>query len=388
MSAREPRASVIVKSSRAGRVLSGYPWIAREDVKQVVGKHEAGEIVAVTTEDGRSLGTATYNPEARFALRFLDRAVRGIDREWFVERLLAARGRRRFSDTNSWRVLFAEADGVPGLIVDRFDGWLVVQVRSLGMEKMKDLWLPALISCEAPKGILERSDMEGRQEEGMGDRVEVLYGEVPERIEVVEGGISYICPTRGGLKTGFYVDQRDCRLKLRSLVGPGDSVLDVCCYTGGFALNAARAGAEATGIDILPEAVELARENAALNSLNANFVEANAFEWLETADGMYDTILLDPPAIAKTSAERDALKSAVYKLSHLAIPRLRAGGRLVVFSCSYQLGVEALLETVRGAANSHGRLLYVDEVTLQPTDHPYLAQFPESLYLKGVWCRL
>lgn len=388
MSAREPRASVIVKSSRAGRVLSGYPWIAREDVKQVVGKHEPGDIVAVTTEDGRALGTATYNTEARFALRFLDRAVREIDTEWFVERLLAARARRRVTDTNSWRILFAEADGVPGLIVDRFDGWLVVQVRSLGMERLKDLWLPALISCEAPKGILERSDMEGRQEEGMGDLVEVLYGEVPDRIEVVEGDISYICPTRGGLKTGFYVDQRDCRLKLRGLVGPGERVLDVCCYTGGFALNAAKAGAEATGIDILPEAVELARENASLNHLDAEFIEANAFQWLETADGVYDTILLDPPAIAKTSAERDALKSAVYKLAHLAIPRLHSGGRLVVFSCSYQLGVEALLETVRGAANSHGRPLYVDDVTLQPTDHPYLAQFPESLYLKGVWCRL
>lgn len=388
MSAREPRASVIVKSSRAGRVLSGYPWIAREDVKQLVGKHEAGEIVAVTTEDGRPLGTATYNPDARFALRFLDRAVRTIDKEWFIERLFAARARRRVTDTNSWRILFAEADGVPGLIVDRFDGWLVVQVRSLGMERLKGLWLPALISCEAPKGILERSDMEGRQEEGMGDCVEVLYGEIPDRIEVVEGGISYICPTRGGLKTGFYVDQRDCRLKLRGLVGQGDRVLDVCCYTGGFALNAAKAGADATGIDILPEAVELARENAVLNQLDAKFVEANAFEWLETADGRYDTILLDPPAIAKTSAEKDALKSAVYKLAHLAIPRLRCGGMLVVFSCSYQLGVEALLETVRGAANSHGRPLYVDDVTLQPTDHPYLAQFPESLYLKGVWCRL
>lgn len=388
MPAREPRATVVVKNSRAGRVLSGYPWIASEDVRQVVGKCEAGDLVAVSTEDSRALGTATYNPQARFALRILDRTVCPIDEAWFRNRFEAAKARRRITDTNAWRVLFAEADGVPGLIVDRFDRWLVVQVRSLGMDRLRDLWLPALIASENPAGILERSDMEGRQEEGLDERIEVLHGEVPEHVEVLEGGIAYQSPTRSGLKTGFYCDQRDCRLKLRALTQPGERVLDICCYTGGFALNAARAGGEATGVDILPEAVELARANAARNSLTVEFIQANGFEWLEGATGEYDTILLDPPAIAKTSAEKDSLKSAVFKLAHLAIPRLKPGGRLVTFSCSYQLGVEALAETVRGAANAHGRPMIVDDFTLQPVDHPYLAQFPESLYLKGVWARL
>lgn len=388
MPAREPRATVVVKNSRAGRVLSGYPWIAGEDIRQVVGKCEPGDVVAVTTEDSRALGSATYNPRSRFALRILDRTVRSIDEAWFLDRFEAAKARRRITDTNAWRVLFAEADGVPGLIVDRFDRWLVVQVRSLGMDRLRDLWLPALIACEKPDGVLERSDMEGRQEEGLGERIEVLHGDVPEHIDVLEGGIAYRSPTRSGLKTGFYCDQRDCRLKLRQLTQPGERVLDVCCYTGGFALNAAKAGAAATGIDILPEAIELARENASRNLLSVEFVEANGFEWLEGADGEFDTILLDPPAIAKTAAEKDSLKSAVFKLAHLAIPRLKPGGRLVTFSCSYQLGVETLAETVRGAANAHGRPMIIDDFTLQPVDHPYLAQFPESLYLKGVWARL
>lgn len=385
---REAKNSVIIKSSRIGRLLSGYPWVAKDDIIQVVGKVEPGDLVAVLGNDGRAAGIATYNPASRFALRILERQVQPITIEWFRKKFEAARLRRSVEDTNSQRIVFGEADGVPGLIVDRFDRWLIVQVRSLGMEKLKDLWLPALIDTEKPEGILERSDMEGRAEEGMESVVEVLHGNVPDTIEVVESGLRFACPTRSGLKTGFYLDQRDCRRKLANLVSTGDRVLDVCCYTGGFALYAAKSGATATGIDILPEAITLARENVTTNNLETTFIEANAFDWLATDEGEYDTILLDPPAIAKTGAEKDSLKSAVFKLCDLAIPRLAPGGRLIVFSCSYQLGVEALLETIRGAANSHGRLLIVDDMTLQPSDHPYLAQFPESLYLKGVWTRI
>jgi len=384
---REAKATVVVKNARAGRLLAGYPWVAADDVLQVIGKHEPGDLVAVTAQDSRSIGVATFNPNARFAVRILDRKVQPISKAWFQNRLQEAAQRRNTEDTNSERLLFAEADGVPGLIVDRFDRWLIVQVRSLGMDRLRDLWLPALAELSGIEGVLERSDMEGRAEEGLESRVEVLHGSVPDVIEVVESGLTFQCPTRSGLKTGFYLDQREARRKLAELTRKGDRVLDVCCYTGGFALYAAQAGAEATGIDILPEAVELARANALRNGLSASFIEANGFDWLAQDTGEYDTILLDPPAIAKTGAEKDSLKSAVYKLCDLALPRLREGGRLVVFSCSYQLGVEGLLETVRGAANTHGRPLFCEGITLQPSDHPYLTQFPESLYLKGVWCR-
>lgn len=384
---REANATVVIKSSRLGRLATGYPWVARDDIVEVVGKVEPGGLVAVVGQDGRSAGIATYTPEGRFALRILDRTVRPITIDWFRERIQTASNSRDVRDTNSVRVLFGEADGVPGLIVDRFDNTLIVQVRSIGMDRLRDLWLPALTEIEGVTGILERSDMEGRTEEGMTSKVEVLHGNVPDEIEVIETELRFACPTRSGLKTGFYLDQRDARRKLSGLVHPGEKVLDVCCYSGGFTLYAARAGAGATGIDILPEAITLAKRNAERNGLNARFIEANAFDWLTKDTGEYDTILLDPPAIAKTGAEKDSLKSAVFKLTDLALPRLRSGGRIVVFSCSYQLGVETLLETVRAAANAHNRGLIVDDITLQPSDHPYLAQFPESLYLKGVWCR-
>lgn len=381
----EPRASVVIKTARVSRLLSGYPWVAKEDVVEVVGKVEPGGLVAVQGQDGRSAGVASYNPQGRFALRILDRTVQPITKEWFRNRLRDARTRRRVEGTNSERVLFAEADGVPGLIVDRFDRWLIVQVRSLGMEVLKPAWLPALVEELNPAGILERSDMEGRAEEGMEPVIVTLHGSVPESIEVIESGLKFRSPTGTGLKTGFYLDQRDARRKLAAR--PGERVLDVCCYTGGFTLYAAHSGAQATGVDILPEAVALARENARANELAASFVEANAFEWLAASTAEFDTIILDPPAIAKVGAERDSLRSAIYKLSDLALPRLAPGGRLIAFSCSYQMGIEGLIDVVRSAAVTHRRPLLVDDITLQPTDHPYLAHFPESLYLKGVWCR-
>lgn len=388
MARREPGATAIVKASRAAKVLAGYPWIAAADIVEVVGRVSAGDVVAVSTPEGRSLGIASYNPHGRIGLRILDPEVQTIDVDFFVRRFREAEARRRVSETNSWRVAFAEADGLPGLIVDRYDQWLVVQVRSLGMDSLRDLWLPALIEVEKPLGILERSDMEGREEEGLDRRVEVLHGEVPDRIEVVESALRFICPTQTGLKTGFYLDQRDCRRKLAGLVRRGDRVLDVCCYSGGFALYATSSGARAVGVDILPEAVALARENAALNRLEAEFIEANAFDWLEANRDEYDFILLDPPAIAKTGAERESLRTAVFRLCDLAIPRLRRGGGLAVFSCSFQMSAESLTDTVRSAANHHGRRLLVDDIALQPSDHPYLAQFPESLYLKGLWGRV
>ncbi len=427
----EPRATAVIKPSRAKKLRNGYPWVLRDEVVEIVGKVEPGELVAVVSPDQPAVGIGFWNPVSRFAVRMLDLRARSIDQPFFAGRFTQARARRvglsvvggapghdasqapRVNDSvcdspsaferansvepvmhrapafasNSHRVVFAEADGLPGLIVDRYADWLIVQVRSAGMHRYRDLWLPALIESENPKGILERSDMEGLAEEGLEPSVRTLFGEVPDEIEVVENGLSFICPTRSGLKTGFYLDQRDARKKLAELVCPGDRVLDACCYSGGFALFAAKAGATVTGVDILPEAIELANRNAK-GVQGATFTCANVFEWLAEATETFHTILLDPPAIAKTGEERDSLKGAIHRLTTLALPRLVFGGRLVVFSCSYQLGVEALMEVVKSAINDQGRRCFVEDITLQPADHPYLAQFPESLYLKGIWLRV
>ncbi|MEQ1824018.1 MAG: class I SAM-dependent rRNA methyltransferase [Fimbriimonadaceae bacterium] len=384
----EPRATAVIKPSRTKKLRNGYPWVLRDEVVEVVGKVEPGELITVVSPDQPAVGIGFWNPASRFAVRILDLRAQAINQEFFAERFLRAKARRScITGTNSHRVVFAEADGLPGLIIDRYAEWLIVQVRSAGMHRYRDLWMPALIESERPKGILERSDMEGLAEEGLEPSVKLLFGDVPEEIEVIENGHTFICPTRSGLKTGFYLDQREARKKLSDLVRPGERVLDACCYSGGFTIFAGTAGAEATGVDILPEAIELANRNA-LGAPGAKFVCANVFDWLAQAKESFDTIILDPPAIAKTGDERDSLKGAIHKLTTLALPRLVFGGRLVVFSCSYQLGVEALLDVVRSAINDQGRRCYVDDITLQPADHPYLAHFPESLYLKGIWLRV
>ncbi|HXH62242.1 MAG TPA: methyltransferase domain-containing protein, partial [Fimbriimonadaceae bacterium] len=192
-----------------------------------------------------------------------------------------------------------------------------------------------------------------------------------------------------GFKTGFYLDQRNTRRELGRRVLPGQTVLDCFCYSGGFSLHAARSGAQTTGIDIRPEAVDLAQRNAKANGVGSEFHEANAFDWLESGPKeSFDWIVLDPPAIAKTEAKRDSLKWAIWKLVHRSVPLLKPGGRIIACSCSYQLDRKELVETARLAAGDRGVRMYLEGVTLQDLDHPAPVQFPEGLYLKCAWLRI
>jgi 23S rRNA (cytosine1962-C5)-methyltransferase len=289
------------------------------------------------------------------------------------------------------RLLFSESDGLPGLIVDQYADYLVVQVRTLGMERLKELWLPLLIERLEPKGILERSEMTSRAEEGLDPFAGVLHGDAPELIEIEESGLVFLVPTDAGRKTGFYLDQRENRRRLAQLVQPGERVLDLFCYTGAFALYTARAGAHAIGVDILPDAIDLAEVHARRNRLEAHWIVENAFDWLPQAaeqGAQFDWIVIDPPAIAKRQEQKDSLRWAVWKLVYHALPLLAEGGRLVICSCSYQLSLTEMLDAVRLAATDRTIPLFVEAVSFQAPDHPYLLQFPESLYLKCVWARV
>jgi 23S rRNA (cytosine1962-C5)-methyltransferase len=238
---------------------------------------------------------------------------------------------------------------------------LVVQVRSMGMERMKPLWLPALIETTRPKSVFERSEMAGREEEGLGPMAGQLHGETPHEVEIEETGLRYLVSATGGLKTGFYLDQRATRRELERRVKPGQRVLDAFCY----------------------------RRTAELNGATCEFEQANVFDWLEREPGeLFDWIVIDPPAISKTAASRDSLKWAVWKLVHRGVPHLKSGGRMIVCSCSYQLDRKELVETARLAASDRSVRMYLEDVTLQDLDHPAPIQFPESLYLKCAWLRL
>ncbi len=381
-----------LKAGREKKIRHLYPWVQRGEIARVDGLPTDGSLVHLRAHDGSWLGIATYNSHSRFPARVLTLQDEAIDAVFFARRVQHALQLRQrlVSDTNAYRLLFGEADGIPGLIVDRYADYLMVQVRTLGMERLKPLWLPALIEVLQPAGILERSEMESRQEEGLTPFTGVLHGEVPELIPITESGLQFLVPTRSGLKTGFYLDQRENRRQLARMVQPEERVLDLFCYTGAFALYAARAGAQATGVDILPEAIALARQHAEMNHLQAEWVVANAFEWLPAAaerGERYDWVILDPPAIAKRREQRESLRWALWKLVYHALPILKPNGRLLVCSCTYALDLSLMVDTIRLAAHDRQRPLYLEDVSFQSPDHPFLMQFPESLYLKCLWLR-
>lgn len=385
--------AVRIVGGREKKLQHGYPWVQRGEISEVQGAPTPGALVRVLNFRGEPLGIGTYNPQSRFPVRILTTQDEPIDQAFFVRRLEhALRYRERVvSDTNAMRLLFSESDGVPGLIVDQYADYLVVQVRSLGMERLREFWLPALIERLEPKGIIERSEMAGRSEEGLEPFAGTLYGEVPELIEIEETGLEFLVPTDAGRKTGFYLDQRENRRRLAQRVRPGERVLDLFCYTGGFALYAARAGAYAVGVDILPDAIDLAEVHARRNRLQAHWIVENAFDWLPKAaeqGAQFDWIVIDPPAIAKRQDQKDSLRWAIWKLVYHALPLLSENGRIAVCSCAYALTLDDMFDAVRLAATDRRQPLFLEEVTFQAPDHPYLMQFPESLYLKCLWVRV
>jgi 23S rRNA (cytosine1962-C5)-methyltransferase len=384
---------VKIVGGREKKLQHGYPWVQRGEISEVLGAPTPGALVRVVNFRNETLGIGTYNPQSRFPVRVLTAADEPIDRAFFEQRLeRALRHRQRVvQDTNAMRLVFSESDGLPGLIVDQYADYLVVQVRTMGMERLRELWLPTLIEQLEPKGVIERSEMASRAEEGLEPFAGVLHGDAPELIEIEESGLTFLVPTDAGRKTGFYLDQRENRRRLAAQVRPGERVLDLFCYTGAFALYAARAGAHAIGVDILPDAIDLAEVHARRNRLEAHWIVENAFDWLPQAaeqGAQFDWIVLDPPAIAKRQDQKDSLRWAIWKLVYHALPLLSEGGRLVVCSCAYQLSLAEMLDTVRLAATDRTIPLFLEEITFQAPDHPYLLQFPESLYLKCLWARV
>jgi len=384
---------VKIVGGREKKLQHGYPWVQRGEISEVLGAPTPGALVRIVNFRNETLGIGTYNPQSRFPVRVLTTADEPIDRAFFEQRLeRALRHRQRVvQDTNAMRLVFSESDGLPGLIVDQYADYLVVQVRTLGMERLRELWLPTLIEQLEPKGVIERSEMASRAEEGLEPVAGVLHGDAPELIEIEESGLTFLVPTDAGRKTGFYLDQRENRRRLAAQVRPDERVLDLFCYTGAFALYAARAGAHAVGVDILPDAIDLAEVHARRNRLEAHWIVENAFDWLPQAaeqGAQFDWIVLDPPAIAKRQDQKDSLRWAIWKLVYNALPLLTEGGRLVVCSCAYQLSLTEMLDTVRLAATDRAIPLFLEEITFQAPDHPYLMQFPESLYLKCLWARV
>lgn len=378
--------SATVSERGAQRWARGHPWIFRSDVK----KRPAAPAGAVRVRDdrGRWLGIALWSPTSEISLRLLDPEPDAvIDGDWWHERLARSIARRNdlIPLTTGYRLVHAEGDGLPALICDRYDRWLVVQLLSAGLEAFRDPILDALVRLTGVEGVLARNDVPLRSREGLARETVLLHGDVPREIEVNEHGIRYAAAPWTGQKTGAFLDQRENRVLLGTLAS--GKALDCFSYHGSFALHLARRADQVVAIDSSAEALTRARANATLNGFsNVECVEANAFDYLRDRDRAgekFDTIALDPPAFAKT---RDALEAALrgyHEINLRAMRLLAPRGVLYTASCSFHLTRPLFLEMVERAAEDSGRRLVLRHIVGQPSDHPEVVTIPETGYLKG-----
>ncbi len=376
--------SVIVSKRGAQRWAAGHPWIYRSDVQEE-GADARPDLVTVKDQRGRFLGRALYSPASEIRLRLLSLEDEQIDSAWWAARIAESRDRRPAIDATAYRLVHAEADGLPSLIVDRYGPYLVVQFLSAGLETCRSDIIAALIEVLEPSGILLRNDAPIRRHEKLAAAVEVAFGEVPEAVEVEEHGVRYRAALRTGQKTGAFLDQRENRALVGSLAS--GRALDVFAYEGGFALHLARRAGEVIAVESSAEALTRGRANAELNGLtNISWLEANAFDLLreyDRAGQRFDFIVLDPPAFAKTRTRIENALAGYKEINLRAMKLLAPGGRLLTCSCSYHVGRELFLGMLAEAAADSGRRVRLESLLGQPADHPEMLAIPETGYLKG-----
>jgi len=379
---------VIVSAKGATRWQAGHPWIYRTDVYDE--PRDASGVVAVTDRRGRHLGQALYSPTSEIRLRLLTTGREAIDATWWAERIAAAAGRRNGIPATAYRVVHGEADGLPSLVVDRYGPYVVAQLLSAGLEQVRADALDGIAAALTPEGILLRNDTTVRRHEGLPLEVVPGRGTVPDTVTVEEAGVRYLAAPHTGQKTGAFLDQRENRLLVAQHTGAGRA-LDLFTYHGSFALHLARRAGEVVAVDQSAEALARGRENATLNQLtNITWREANAFDLLrelERREEQFDTIVLDPPAFAK-SKQSVPRALAGYKEINLRAMRLVApGGVLFTCSCSYHVSRNVFLDMLGDAARDAGRRLQLLAVTGAGRDHPELINVPETGYLKGTLLR-
>ncbi len=380
-------ADIILLPGKEKRVWTGHPWIFRSDIARSKGDPQPGDTVRVTASNGRFLAMAAYNPASQIALRILSHKEETID-EAFIRGQVrrAVDYRRKFADLRSCRLIFAESDGLPAVIVDSFGDVLVMQCLCLGMERYKGMICDALMDEMRPQGIYERGDVPVRELEGLEQVTGVLRGTVPDRVLMEENGIKFWVDVKNGQKTGFFLDQKENRAAIAPFV-KGARVLDCFTHTGSFALHAAKYGAaEVTGVDISEFACDCARENAVLNGFeNVGFVAANAFDYLKeqsAAGEQYDVVILDPPAFTKTRAAVEAAARGYKEINLRGMKLVKDGGYLITCSCSQHMLPGQFKDVILSAARDARVSLFQVEYRTQGRDHPILPAAPETQYLK------
>ena len=375
-----------VSAKGARRWQFGHPWIYRSDV--TTRPTRPAGAVAVHDHRGKPIGIALWSPSSEISLRMVDDDPHAeLDASWWRRRIGAAIERRAALRTiaTGYRLIHGEGDACPSLICDRYDQWLVVQIMSAGIDAFRDTIVDTLDELVRPAGILARNDVALRAKERLPVTTELLRGSVPETIEVSEHGIRFIAAPWTGQKTGAFLDQRDNRALVGSVAH--GRALDCFTYHGSFALHLAQRAESVVAVDVSADALARAAENCARNgATNVRTVEADTFDYLRELDRAgerFETIVLDPPAFAKTRASIPSAMRGYKDINLRALRLLSPGGLLFTASCSFHLSKALFLEMLQSAAADSGRRVVLRALTGQPIDHPELLTVPETGYLKG-----
>ena len=388
--------TLVVKPGEADRLIAGHPWVYSSAIQRSSQPPADGELVQLKDHRHRFLGVGFYNSRSKIQVRMLSNERVEVNTDFFIERIRAAMEvrKRHMPDATSFRVVSAEADLLSGLIIDKYEDVIVLQISSLGMEQHKAIIVEAIQKVFRPRSVYERNEIASRQFEGLPPLSGLLAGEPVETVDVTINGLKFTVDLRAGHKTGMYLDQQVNHARVGAMA-KGAMVLDCFTFLGGFALHCARAGArQVIGLDQSEDAVQAARTNAERNGVSGNtqFEVCNVFDWLKakTTTGpnerlvpQFDLIILDPPSFTRNRASvPDALRG--YKEIHVrALKLLKTGGTLATFCCSHHVDARLFEDVALSAAYDQRKLLRRVATYSQAPDHPVLPSIPETEYLKG-----
>lgn len=378
--------SVYLKKNEEKRIINGHSWVYANEVARIEGKDKNGSLATVYSHDGRYIGKGYINHASKILVRIFIRNDEEDGKALYLSRLKAcAEYRKRLGYENCCRLVFAEADDLPALIVDKYADYLVIQCLSLGIHQRKNLIVEALCELFSPKGIYERSDVAVRAKEGLPLEKGVLYGEVPDEIIVEENGLKMSVDVKNGQKTGYFLDQKENRFAVRKYCQGGE-ILDCFCNSGGFSLNAATVAKSVTSADISPLALENVKRNCELNGItNVKRECGDVFELLRayrTSGKKFDAVILDPPAFCKSAAEVKDAYRGYRDINIQGMKIVKRGGFLITCSCSHYMTTPLFEKMLAESAAQSGRTVRFIEVKSQSPDHPALLCEEETRYLK------
>lgn len=389
-------AQVVLMKDKEKKIRNFYPNVFKDEIKYTIGEIKNGDVVDVVREDMMFVGRGYVTEGTSAFVRVLTTQDEPIDKDFIYRKIKEAYDKRDFlkAETNCARVFFSEADGIPGLVIDKFEKYISIQFRNSGVETFRQTIINAVKKYMKPKGIYERSDVENRVHEGVEEKTGVIYGEIPEEIVMEDNGLKYTIDIVNGQKTGFFLDQRDSRKFIRPFLNEKTRFLDVFSSSGGFSMAALKENCEkVVAIDKEPYALELCHKNYELNGFTNSFetLEGDAFMLLKTLitrGEKYDVITLDPPSLIKKKTDIKRGRDFFYELCNSSFKLMDKGGILGVITCAYHISLQDLLEVTRMAASNNGKMLQVIGINYQPADHPWILHIPETLYLKALWVKI